>query len=276
MVDLSKGTTENYFEEFIDRIFLFPEIESAKVRDIIITRENKKENVRRAFETGYHDCCSDIDLSITVCLPKDGTVTSEEYMRQIVRFGVDENTALGFCFVPENRMYRIIFKNGMRYDFGFDFEYVEDAELNLDAKNSADKKVVNNENWPMENINRFWFVQVQALGKLYRNDYLIGSHLANMNCNETLVMQMVLRDLKYGTNHHRYGYSEELEYVKELGKSPFRCENQTFNRISDHLYAAAITYDRLAKCFYPQYNNRSEIFFDIWRSYHESIRGMVL
>ena len=273
MIDISKEATEKYFEEFIDRIFLFPEIESAKVRDITITRENKKENVRRAFETGYHDCCSDIDLSITVCLPKDGTVTSEEYMRRIDRFGVDENTALGFCFVPENRMYRIIFKNGMRYDFGFDFEYVEDAELNLDAKNSADKKVVNNENWPMENINRFWFVQVQALGKLYRNDYLIGSHLANMNCNETLVMQMVLRDLKYGTNHHRYGYSEELEYVKELGKSPFRCENQTFNRISDHLYAAAITYDRLAKCFYPQYNSRSDIFFDIWCSYHKSISG---
>ena len=273
MIDISKEAIEKYFEEFIDRIFLFPEIESAKVRDITITHENKKENVRRAFETGYHDCCSDIDLSITVCLPKDGTVTSEEYMRQIVRFGVDENTALGFCFVPENRMYRIIFKNGMRYDFGFDFEYVEAAELNLDAKNSADKKVVNNENWPMENINRFWFVQVQALGKLYRNDYLIGSHLANMNCNETLVMQMVLRDLKYGTNHHRYGYSEEIEYVKNLGKSPFKCEDQKFNRISDHLYAAAITYDRLAKCFYPQYNSRSDIFFDIWCSYHKSISG---
>ena len=276
MVDLSKEATEKYFEEYMDRIFSLPEIMSAKVRDITITRDNKKDTVGRAFETGYHDCCSDIDLSVMVCLPKDGTVTSEEYMRRIDRFVVDENTTLGFCFVPENRMYRIIFKNGMRYDFGFDFEYVEDAELNLDAKNSAGKKVVNNENWPRENINRFWFVQVQALGKLYRNDYLIGSHLANMNCNETLVMQMVLRDIKYGTNHHRYGYSEELEYVKYLGQSPFKCEDQTFNRISDYLYAVALSYDRLAKNFYPEYNSRSEVFFDIWRSYHESIRGTVL
>ena len=45
----------------------------------------------------------------------------------------------------------------------------------------------------IENINRFWFIQIQALGKLYRKDYLISSHLANMNCNETLVMQIVLR-----------------------------------------------------------------------------------
>ena len=97
-----------------------------------------------------------------------------------------------------------------------------------------------------------------------------------MNCNETLVMQMVLRDIKYGTNHHRYGYSEELEYVKYLGQSPFKCEDQTFNRISDYLYAVALSYDRLAKNFYPEYNSRSEVFFDIWRSYHESIRGTVL
>ena len=29
MIDISKEATEKYFEEFIDRIFLFPEIESA-------------------------------------------------------------------------------------------------------------------------------------------------------------------------------------------------------------------------------------------------------
>ena len=34
-----------------------------------------------------------------------------------------------------------------------------------------------------------------------------------MNCNETLVMQMVLRDLKYGTNHHRYP-NEKIEPFK--------------------------------------------------------------
>ena len=88
-----------------------------------------------------------------------------------------------------------------------------------------------------------------------------------MNCNDTLVMQMVMRDLRYGTSHHRYGYAEELEYTKDLGKSPFQTEDQTFNRIADHLYAAALTYDRLAKEFYPAYRNRSADYFTIWGCY---------
>ena len=279
MVDLSKEATEKCFEEYIDKIFSLSEIMSAKVRDINITRDNKKDTLGQAFEAGYHDCLSDIDFSVKVSIPKNGAISPEDYIKRIDRFGVDENTALGFCLVPENRMYRIIFKNGMRYDFGFDFEYSEDSNQKLEEKSFFEEKTglkENNENWPRENINRFWFVQIQALGKLYRKDYLIGSHLANMNCNETLVMQMVLRDIKYGTNHHRYGYSEELEYIKDLGKSPFKCEDQTFNRISNHLYAAAVVYDRMAKSFYLEYNNRSEVFFDIWRSYHESIRGTVL
>ena len=91
---------------------------------------------------------------------------------------------------------------GGRYDFGFDFEYDGDAELSLEEHRTY---MAENANWPIDNVNRFWFVQIQALAKLYRRDYLISSHLANVNCNETLVMQMVMRDLERGTTHHRYG-----------------------------------------------------------------------
>ena len=42
-------------------------------------------------------------------------------MKRIERFGINTDKCLGFCFVEENNMYRIIFKNGMRYDFGFEF-----------------------------------------------------------------------------------------------------------------------------------------------------------
>ena len=129
-----------------------------------------------------------------------------------------------------------------------------------------------NANWPLDNINRFWFIQIQALGKLYRKDHLISSHLANMNCNDTLVMQMVMRDLQYGTSHHRYGYAEELEYVKELGKNPYKHNDMTFNMIANHLYAAALAYDRLAKHFYPECQGRSEEFFAIWDWYESSLK----
>ena len=186
-------------------------------------------------------------------------------MKRIDRFGVNEETALGWFFIPDQQMYRIIFKDGMRYDFGFVFEESQNGVVELQRKNSL---VDNNENWPIENINRFWFIQIQALGKLYRKDYLISNHLANMNCNDTLVMQMILRDIKYGTNHHRYGYSEELEYIKDLRKVPYRTENPIFNRIADHLYAAALSYDRLVKNFYSEYRNRSDDFFAIWDCYH--------
>ena len=262
---ISLTKEEQAFVNYLENIFCKPEIVSASVRDIVIDRDNLKEAAKVAFDAGYHDCYSDIDLLIKVCLPRNGSVTKDEYMKRIDRFGVNEETTLGWFLIPDQQMYRIIFKNGMRYDFGFVFEESGDGELDFEK---PDVCVDNNENWPFENINRFWFVQVQALGKLYRKDYLISSHLANMNCNDTLVMQMILRDIKYGTNHHRYGYSEELEYIKELGKVPYRTDDPTFNRIADHLYAAAISYDRLAKNFYPEYQNRSDDFFAIWDCYH--------
>ena len=273
MICLSRQMMESEFEKYIDKIFKLPEIKNVKVRDVIIDRDNKTDTIKQAFDIGYHDRYSDIDLSIMVRLSKNGSISADEYMEQIDRFGVNENTALGWAFVPENKMYRIIFKNGLRYDFGFDFEYVEEDLLNTEIKNSQDNKVydeIQNDYWPIENINRFWFVQIQALGKLYRKDYLISSHLANMNCNETLVMQMVLRDIKYDTNHHRYGYSEELEYVKYFEKSPYKTDDPIFNRISEHIYAAALAYDKLTKGFYPECKERSSTLFEIWDYYHEN------
>ena len=263
MISLTRQQMENEFASFCEELFRLLEIESIRARSVTVRREDLRETAKEAVAIGYHDCFSDIDMGIRVCLPEDGSVTPEEYMRRIDRFGVTDKTALGWMFVPENAMYRIIFRNGMRYDFGFEFTYADGASVELGEAPAYTE----NANWPLENIRRFWFVQVQALGKLYRRDYLIGAHLANMNCNETLVMQMVLRDLKYGTNHHRYGYSEESEYVKDLGRMPYQSADATFERIADQLYAAALAYDRLTKKFYPEYRDYSGDFFAIWDWY---------
>ena len=263
LINLTKEKMEESFLHYLDYIFRHPEIISATVRDIVITREKKIETGKQAFNAGFHDIYSDIDLSLKVHLPQNGSVTPEDYMKRIDRFGVSKDTALGWMFIPINKMYRIIFKSGMRYDFGFEFEYEEGDPVVLEPYTPEEE----NENWPLDNINRFWFIQIQALGKLYRKDHLISSHLANMNCNDTLVMQMVMRDLRYGTSHHRYGYSEELEYVKELGKNPYKHNDMTFDMIADRLYATALAYDRLAKYFYPDYQCRSAEFFAIWDCY---------
>ena len=263
---LSKEKMQEAFLQYMEEIFAHPEVVNACVKDIVITRENLNEAGKQAFEAGFHDIYSDSDVHVKVCLPKDGSVTQEDYLKRIDRFGVSKDTALGWMFGAENNVHRIIFKNGMRYDLIFEFES-GDSKLQPEPCLSDSE----NEKWPLENINRFWFIQIQALGKLYRKDYLISDHLANTNCNETLVMQMVMRDSEHKTNHHRYGYYEELEYSKDLGKCPYKTEDETFNRIADKLYAGAVSYDRLVKNFYPDHTDRSADFLAIWEAY-ESYR----
>ena len=269
LIDLTKQKMQALFLQFLGEIFAHHEVVSATVKEVLITRETMEETGKKAFEASFHDLYSDVDISVKVCLPRDGSVTADEYEKRIDRFGVNEETALGWMFVPDNHVYRLIFKNGMRYDFIFEFEYSDDAKLELDEHVSP---VEDNPDWPMDNINRFWFIQLQALGKLYRKDHLISSHLANMNCNDTLVMQMIMRDKQYGTIHHRYGYSEELEYLKDMGKMPYKSDDQAFNRIADQIYAASLAYDRLAKNFYPEYQDRSGDFFAVW-DWYESCKG---
>lgn len=187
-------------------------------------------------------------------------------MKRIDRFGIRTENCLGIAFVEESKMYRIILKNGLRYDFGFEFEYDPAADCIIMTEIEQE---YSNPEWPLEKVNRFWFVQIQALAKLYRNDFLIGDHLAHMNLNETLVQQMVLRDIKYGTNHHRYGYCETLEYRKNQEKCPIHSLNEQFNLIADKLYCAAVTYDELTKAFYPEYISRTPYFLTIWNCYEQ-------
>ena len=84
---------------------------------------------------------------------------------------------------------------------------------------------------------------------------------------------MVLRDIKYGTNIHRYGYEEALSYLKNRGMCPIHTENSVFNEIADKLYCAALTYDALAHEFYPEYEDRMGDFFEIWTCYEENRRN---
>lgn len=254
-------------DKLIDIIFQLPEVTAVKIRDIVMGKgEDRSAKLQGAMEKSYHDCCSDVDLAVLVMLSTKETVTESEYMKRIDRFGIGEENCLGYCYVEENNMYRIILKNGMRYDFGFEFCYDENANpICFELK----EEEYSHPNWTRDNVNRFWFMQLQALGKLYRKDFLIGSHLANMSLNETLVQQMVLRDMKYGTNHHRYGYEEELTYLKYQGKCPVKSGNSTFDLVADKLYAAALAYDELTKAFYPEYESRSENFFEIWKCYEE-------
>ncbi len=78
----------------------------------------------------------------------------------------------------------------------------------------------------------------------------------------------------------RYDFGFEFEYDGEapIDSEPYAAEeenenwpldniNRFFSMIADHLYAAALAYDGLAKHFYPAYHGRSEAFFAIWDWY---------
>lgn len=275
MIEINKDIIYNELKNRIDKIFSLPETDAVKIKDIVIEKTQAREDIykmaKQAVELSYHDELSDIDMCVTVKLSSKDTITTEQYIKMLDRYGITRGFCLGVLFIPENMMYRIILKNGMRYDLGFKFIY-DDNKNNIIP--ISDTTIENgNEKWPLANIDRFWFVQVQALGKLYRNDFLIGDHLANININETLVQQMVLRDIKYGTNIHRYGYKEELEYLMtDETECPYKRDNKVFNRIAAKIYAASITYDKLTQYFYPEYKGRKEILFDIWEYYDKVIK----
>ena len=266
MIELSKDFVETNFRLFVDKLLSLPEVFCIKIRELEIYRDYKKEMMKSAVDKSYHDGYSDIDLCAVVRLPAENKTAPDDYMKHMEHWGFSFDRILGVCFVPENQLCRFVCKNGMRYDLKFAFEFQDDVPT-ITLKPIRQQN--SNSNWPIENIYQFWFVQIQALGKLYRNDFLISSHLANSNINETFVQQMVLRDLKYHTNHHRYGYKEELVYLNYMGQCPYQTENIVFNKIADQIYAAALAYDELAAFFYQDYVCRSKDFFAIWKSYEE-------
>ena len=270
MIEISKEMIYQELRKRINTIFSLPETCAVTIKDVVIEKTQDKETVtklaKQAVDLSYHDVLSDIDISVKVNLPHTDDRALEQYVKMIDRYGITRDLYLGLAFVPENMMYRIILQNGMRYDLGFEFVYNESTNQIVTASNIS--SINNNEKWPLDNIDRFWFVQIQALAKLYRNDFLISDHLANININETLVQQMVLRDIKYETTFHRYGYHDELEYLQICkDECPYKRKNTVFNKIAAKIYAAAITYDQLTLQFYPEYKKRSHFLFDIWECY---------
>ncbi len=267
-IQIDRDFVEVSLLRYINQLLALPEIAGVKLRDIVIqNNEPKDERLKEAVNKSYHDCYSDSDISIIVNLPTNSKVTPAEYMNHPSRFGITPDKYLGFVKTDDSGIYRIIFKDGTRYDFGFEFRYDDDYQ---DIELQSEPEKYSNPKWPIEKVDEFWFVLIQALGKLYRKDYLISSHLANVCINETLVQQMILRDIEYGTSHHRYGYSEELKYRKYEGQNMFVTGEETFDMIAGKLYAAALAYDDLTKVFYPDYETRSKILFDIWECYHET------
>lgn len=276
-MDISQNIVTQELQKLVNIVFSLPEACSVKIRDIVIDKMDNKESMQRlivnAVEQGYHDVLSDTDLTIVVKISPYDTVTPDMYVKMLGRYGITKDRYLGLSYIKEHRMYRIIMKNGMRYDLGFEFVQDEKADrIHLYEDSLECIEEDNGIEWLLKNADGFWFVQIQALAKLYRDDYLIADHLANLNINETLVLQMMLRDKKYKTNFHRYGYGEELQYLQnQEHKCPYVRKDGIFNMIAEKLYRASAAYDQLAKQMNSQYTERREYFSEIWMCYDREI-----
>lgn len=161
----------------------------------------------------------------------------------------------------------------MRYDIGFYISEDENAPIyNIGIDPPKPIKEEGNfwPRWELEKADMFWFEQVHAIAKLYRGDYLIADHLANMQINETLVAQMIERDNRYGINFHRYGDKECLEYLQsKLMNSSLRMKDETFQMIAEKIYQAGAAYDELIQRLNPEYSERLPILWELWLEYDQ-------
>lgn len=171
-------------------------------------------------------------------------------------------------------MFRVKLKCGIHFYIGFYITEDNTAPIHNIPQEKEDE--VKDEGkywkrWDLQKTDSFWFVEIQALAKLLRGDYLMADHLANMQINETIVAQMVDRDDRLGCNFHRYGSHEALDYMNVIETGcPYSDGDEIFNMIASKIYAAAITYDQLIKELNPSYEERSSIFFKIWEEYERN------
>lgn len=246
-------------------LFALPELESIVIKEVVIQSVNDEKSINRAVDRSFYDIYSDVDIHIKIKLSEhEYKGNSSIYADCMSRLGF-ANDILGmshYCTEPRGEVIRICKTNGMRFDLIITATYVEDTPLLPHIHISEN----------CEKINNFWFVAVQALGKLMRKDYLISTHLAHMLIQEGIVLQMVMRDKEKNTSIHKFGYAEELDYLNIFNNEEVyfkKTSDETYNYISKLIYSAVKSYDRMVPLLNASYKSRIGNYLDIWSCYYQ-------
>ena len=249
--------------QLLSFIFNAHEIEKVDIKGISINSLEDEPAITDAINKCYHDMYSDIDINLHIKLnPDDYNGFGTIYADNMRRLGF-ENDILGLLhnrLENKGELIRVCKTNGMRFDLAIYPVCVEAAPAlpHTDLRTSVEKE------------DKFWFIAIQALGKLMRKDHLIAAHLAHEIIQEGLILQMILRDKEYNTNIHRFGYAEKLDYLDVIRQDevPFgRTQDETFNYISELLYSAIKSFDRLCLSMNNSYKSRINDFLNIWSCY---------
>jgi hypothetical protein len=254
-------------KKMLQSLFSLPELDTIMIKGEVIPSIEDEHAITKAFNKCYHDIYSDVDIEMKIKLNKDEyNRNSSIYADCLGRLGLGNADVLGishYCTEERGEVIRLCKTNGMRFDLIITSECTEDILL-------LPHTILSDE---LRKINKFWFVAIQALGKLMRKDYLISSHLAHMLIQEGLVLQMIMRDNEKNTNFHRFGYEEELNYLTVMNQEEVSFANtsdDTYNHIARLLYSAVKSYDRLSLSVDKLYKSRLDNYLDIWFCYSQN------
>lgn len=262
---INQKTIEQNTYEFLKILFALPEIKKVAIKDIVIASIDDSENINLGLSKCYHDQLSDVDFSIWISLnPIDFNKASPIYKTYFSRLQLS-NQIFGIIFQErdENNKegMRVVLNSGYRMDISC---YITCDENSCQLSSSFEPDIVEYKS------NEFWFITIQTLAKLLRRDHLIADHLSHMLIMEGLVLQMIERDEQHKTNFHRYGYSEELLFLKSDISRYNRflsTEDETYNHIATTLCKAVASYDHLMCRCNSIYYSHIDTFFEIWDSY---------
>lgn len=257
--------------EFLKSFYALPGFNSVSIKGISPASPDDSQAVLSAVDASWHDILSDVDFKVRISIHPSLRSQAEPVSQTLLPLIRQKDGFLGLsiqgnaCKTQEDAVetVRLCLTSGYRADIIFEIQW-DDSVPPLPACGNTSSPVTSD---------AFWFIAVQALGKLLRRDYLIADHLAHMLIMEGLVWQMEARDAKYGTNIHRYGYGEVPAYQStdtEAFAFLFNKIEPAGRRTAENLCRAALTYDALTG---RDSSNQSkhEIFFALWSCYLQGL-----
>lgn len=267
IINISKEFMYKEAKGILQSLFSLPELEEIQIKETVVSALEDEQAINMAIDECFHDIYSDVDIQIKIKLNQaEYNANSPIYADCLRRLGF-YNDILGmshYCTEKRGEVIRICKTNGMRYDLIITAACADDVS-DLPHDDISDN---------LSKVDSFWFVAIQALGKLMRKDYLISSHLAHMLIQEGLVLQMIMRDNEKGTNVHRFGYAEKLDYLSVYDNEDIcfsKTSDETYNYIARLLYSAVKSYDRLYSSLDNTYKSRIENYLAIWACYCRKI-----
>lgn len=153
---------------------------------------------------------------------------------------------------------RLCFSNGDRFDLTIIYPVSKKRCGDMCFAKSLDKTV-----------NEFWFHAVLSVVKIGRMDNLTAAHLALGLYQQTVVIQMLVRDSIKGTNIHRYGDNEHVPAVDalvSLADVMKETDMPVEGKILRMIFAATGLMDELMLSISKDYIPRNGMFHEIYEN----------